>query len=206
MRLDSYLDDVREVERRTVLAERFTRTAKDLPVAPEGNPELFGDHLKILFDLTVLAYRGDLTRVFTLMYAKDLSGATYPDSGCRTGFHSASHHSNESSAVDDFALINTYHVKLFSQFVEHLAATPDGDGSLLGHSLLLYGSSMSNANEHNRSPLPIALLGGGGHGLRGNRHIVAPPQTPMTNLLLGVLDVFDVHEQKLGDSAGRITL
>ena len=140
------------------------------------------------------------------MYARDTSGATYPASGVRDGFHGASHHSNARARMDSFALINKYHVQMLAYFIGKLAATPDGDGTLLDHSMILYGSSMSNGNQHDHDPLPIVLVGGAGGKLEGNRHIMNPAHTPMSNLLLGMLDKLGVHQDSFGDSTGRLEL
>lgn len=206
VRLEGYQEDIREIERRLVLASHIDQSELAAPAPPAGDPQVFGDHLKLFFDLLVVAYRADLTRVFSLMYAKDLSGATYPESGTRLGFHIASHHSNLPGGIDEFAKINLYHAKLFNYFIERLRATADGDGNLLDHSLILYGSAMSNGNEHNRSPLPVLLAGRAAGRVKGNRHLVQAEHTPMSNLLLGMLDVFDIHQDRFGDSNGRITL
>jgi hypothetical protein len=208
-RVDGYLDDIREIERRiqTVL-DRNARSADPLtvPDAPVGTPEAFEEHLKLMFDLLTLAYQSETTRVGTLMFAKDLSPASYPASGNRGGFHGSSHHANVKERMDSFALINKYHVQMLSYFVGKLAATPDGDGTLLDHAMILYGSSMSNGNQHDHGPLPLVLLGGASGQLQGDRHLVAAPQTPMSNLLLSMLDKLGVHEDSFGDSTGRLEI
>jgi hypothetical protein len=208
-RLDGYLDDIREIERRikTVLdREAQAGGSQNVPEAPVGTPEAFEDHIKLMFDLLALAYQSETTRVATLMYAKDLSPASYPASGNRGGFHGASHHANVKANMDSFALINKYHVQMLTYFVEKLAKTADGDGTLLDHSLLLYGSSMSNGNQHDHDPLPIVLLGGASGQLEGNRHIVTPPHTPMSNLLLSMLDKLGVRRDSFGDSTGKLEI
>jgi hypothetical protein len=208
-RLDGYLDDIREIERRikTVLErEAQAGNKQDVPEAPVGTPEAFEDHIKLMFDLLALAYQSETTRVATLMYAKDLSPASYPASGNRGGFHGASHHANVKANMDSFALINKYHVQMLSYFIEKLAKIQDGDGTLLDHSMLLYGSSMSNGNQHDHDPLPIMLLGGASAQLQGNRHIVAAPHTPMSNLLLSMLDKLGVQRESFGDSTGKLEI
>jgi hypothetical protein len=205
-RVDGYLDDIREIERRIKTAEAQAGLSQDVPDAPVGTPEAFEDHLKLMFDLLALAYKSEITRVGTLMYAKDLSPASFPASGNRSGFHGASHHANVKANMDSFALINKYHVQMFAYLVDKLATTADGDGTLLDHSLLLYGSSMSNGNQHDHDPLPIVLVGGASGQVQGNRHIVTPQHTPMSNLLLGMLDKLGVRRDSLGDSTGRIEL
>ena len=156
--------------------------------------------------MQALAYRAEITRIMTLMYARDTSGATYINSGNRDGFHGASHHSNARAKMDSFALINRYHVQMLAYFIDKLQSTPDGDGNLLDHSVVLYGSSMSNGNQHDHDPLPIVLLGGASGALQGNRHIVTPAHTPMSNLLLSMLDKLGIHQDTFGDSTGKIEI
>jgi len=207
-RVDGYLDDIREIERRihTVLDRESSGARQNVPDAPVGTPETFDVHIKLMYDLLALAYQAEITRVGTLMYSKDLSPASYPESGNRSGFHGASHHANVKANMDNFALINKYHVQMLAYFLEKLAAAPDGDGTLLDHSMILYGSSMSNGNQHDHDPLPIILVGGASGKLEGNRHIVAPPKTPMTNLLLGMLDKLGVERDRFGDSTGKLEI
>ena len=208
-RVDGYLDDIREIERRikTVLDKNAQGGGQqNVPDAPVGTPEAFEDHIKLMFDLLLLAYQSEMTRVATLMYAKDLSPASYPASGNRGGFHGASHHANVKANMDSFALINKYHVQMLAYFIEKLSKTPDGDGNLLDHSMILYGSSMSNGNQHDHDPLPIVLLGGASGQLQGNRHIVTAVHTPMSNLLLSMLDKLGVRRDTFGDSTGRLEL
>jgi hypothetical protein len=208
-RMDRYLDDIREIERRvnTVIDRAGNGEEEtDVPDAPVGIPEDFDTHIKLMYDLLALAYQSEITRVATLMYAKDLSPASFPESGNRGGFHGASHHANVPARMDDFAVINNYHVAMLAYFIERLRNTPDGDGTLLDHSMILYGSSMSNGNQHDHAPLPIVLLGGGGGRLEGNRHIVTPENTPMANLLVGMLEKLDVRPDSLGDSTGLLAI
>jgi len=205
-RMEGYLEDIREIERRIKMAEAQSGASQQLPDAPVGTPETFDIHIKLMFDLLALAYKSDVTRVATLMFGKDLSPATYPESGNRSGFHGASHHANNKGNMDNFALINKYHVSMLAYFIDKLATTNDGDGSLLDHSMILYGSSMSNGNQHDHDPLPIVLVGGAGGKLEGNRHIVTPAKTPMSNLLLGMLDKLGVRKDSFGDSTGMLTL
>jgi hypothetical protein len=209
VRLDGYLEDIREIERRikTVLdREGQAGSKQEVPEAPVGTPEAFEDHIKLMFDLLALAYQSETTRVATLMYAKDLSPASYPASGNRGGFHGSSHHANNKANMDSFALINKYHVQMLAYFVDKLSKIPDGDGTLLDHSMLLYGSSMSNGNQHDHDPLPIVLVGHGTGNLGGNRHIVTPTHTPMSNLLLAMLDKLGVHRETFGDSTGKLNI
>jgi Protein of unknown function (DUF1552) len=205
-RMADYLDDVREIERRIQKAENQTPKDVKVPDAPVGIPEAFDDHFKIMFDLQTLAFQANITRVATMMYARDTSGAVYPQSGVRDGFHVASHHSNNRASMDKFALINRYHTSLLAYFIEKLSATKDGDGSLLDHSVILYGSSMSNGNQHDHDPLPVVIAGGASGRLQGDRHIVVPPHTPMSNLLLSVLDKLGIDQKSFGDSTGKLEI
>ncbi len=206
VRLDGYLDDIREIERRIKTAEAQAGQNQNVPDAPVGTPEQFEEHLKLMFDLLALAFKSEITRVSTMMFAKDLSPSSYPASGNRGGFHGASHHANVKANMDNFALINKYHVQMLAYFIDKLAATPDGDGTLLDHSMILYGSSMSNGNQHDHDPLPIVLVGGASGQLQGNRHIVTATHTPMSNLLLGMLDRLGIHKDSFGDSTGRVDI
>jgi hypothetical protein len=205
-RLGEYLDDVREIERRIEKAENQIPADLKLPEAPVGVPESFDEHFKIMFDLQVLAFRAEITRVATLMYARDTSGAVYPQSGIRDGFHVASHHSNNRANMDKFALINKYHVEMLAYFLDKLKSTPDGDGNLLDHSMVLYGSSMSNGNQHDHDPLPVVLAGGASGQLNGGRHMTYAPHTPMSNLLLTMLDKLGIQADKHGDSTGKLEI
>jgi len=205
-RMADFLDDVREIERRIQKAENQTSKDVKVPDAPVGIPEAFDDHFKIMFDLQALAFQANITRVATMMYARDTSGTVYPQSGVREGFHVASHHSNSRANMDRFALINRYHASLLAYFLEKLVSTPDGDGTLLDHSLILYGSSMSNGNQHDHDPLPVLVAGGASGALRGDRHIVAAPHTPMSNLLLSILGKLGVPQNSFGDSTGTIEI
>ena len=205
-RLGEYLDDVREIERRIQKAENQIPADLKLPEAPVGVPESFDEHFKIMYDLQVLAFRAEITRVATLMYARDTSGAVYPQSGIRDGFHVASHHSNNRANMDKFALINKYHVEMLAYFLDKLKSTPDGDGNLLDHSMILYGSSMSNGNQHDHDPLPVVLAGGGSGQLNSGRHMTYAPHTPMSNLLLAMLDKLGIHADKHGDSTGKLEI
>jgi len=203
-RLRDYLDEVREIERRVKQVDAQLSRPLDLPTAPVGIPAAFEDHLKLMFDLQVLAYKSEITRISTLMLARENSNAVYPATGVREGFHNASHHSNERKNMDQFAVINQYHVKMLAYFLGRLKATPDGDGTLLDHSMILYGSSLSDGNEHNFDPLPVVLAGGASGQLRGGRHLRHAPHTPMSNLLLTMLDKMGARVDAIGDSTGRI--
>ncbi len=205
-RLRDYLDEVREIERRVKQVDAQLSRQLDLPDAPVGIPAGFEDHLKLMFDLQVLAYKSEITRISTLMLARENSNAVYPATGVREGFHNASHHSNERKNMDQFAVINQYHIKMLAYFLGRLQATPDGDGTLLDHSMILYGSSLSDGNEHNFDPLPVVLAGGAAGQVRGGRHVRHAPHTPMSNLLLTMLDKMGARVDSFGDSTGRIEL
>jgi hypothetical protein len=205
-RLSEYLDDVREIERRIQKAEQQVPADLKLPEAPVGVPESFDEHFKIMFDLQVLAFRSEITRIATMMYARDTSGAVYPQSGVREGFHVASHHSNTRANMDRFALINRYHVEMLAYFLDKLKSAPDGDGSLLDHSMILYGSSMSNGNQHDHDPLPVVLAGGAAGQLKGGRHMQYAAHTPMSNLLLAMLDKLGIQADHHGDSTGKLEI
>jgi hypothetical protein len=205
-RLRDYLDEVREIERRVKQVDAQLSRQLELPDAPVGIPAAFEDHLKLMLDLQVLAYKSEITRISTLMLARENSNAVYPATGVREGFHNASHHSNERKNMDQFAVINQYHVKMLAYFLGRLQATPDGDGTLLDHSMILYGSSLSDGNEHNFDPLPIVLAGGASGQIRGGRHLRHAPHTPMSNLLLTMLDKMGARVDAIGDSTGRIEL
>jgi len=205
-RLSDYLDEVREVERRVHLVDSKLTDDLDLPEAPVGVPNDFEAHLDLMFDLQVLAFKSEITRISTLMLARENSNAVYPRSGIREGFHNSSHHSNERKNMDSFALINNYHVTRLASFLAKLEATPDGDGSLLDHAMILYGSSLSDGNEHNFNPLPIVLAGGASGRLQGGRHLRHAPDTPMSNLLLSMLHLLGVDQPDFGDSTGLIEI
>lgn len=204
-RLSDYLDEVREIERRVALIDaKLSEEGLEVPDAPLGIPNGFENHINLMFDLQVLAYKSDITRISTLMMAGEGSNTRFPASGVSEGFHNSSHHSNEQKNKDLFALINTYHINVLKGFFDRLAATPDGDGTLLDHSLIIYGSSMSDANEHNFDPIPMLLVGGANGLIEGGRHIMAEPHTPLANLYLGLLDKFGIQRDSFGNSTGKL--
>jgi hypothetical protein len=206
LRLDQYLSDVREIERRIKKASQQLSGDIKLPAAPVGIPANFEDHIKLMFDLQVLAWQADITRISTLLLAKELSAVSYPNSGVRDGFHTLSHHSNIKDNMDRFALINRYHVTIFTYLLDKLKSTPDGDGNLLDHSMVLYGSAMGDGNQHNHTPLPVVLVGHASGKLKGGRHLRNPERTTMSNLLLAMLDKLGVTQEKFGDSTGMMTI
>ena len=205
-RLGDFLDEVREVERRVDLVDSKLTADLDLPEAPVGVPGDFEEHLDLMFDLQVLAFKTEITRIATLMLARENSNRRFPRSGVSDGFHNASHHSNERRNMDAFARINHYHVALLASFLRKLEATPDGDASLLDNSMVLYGSSLSDGNEHNFDPLPVVLAGGAAGALEGGRHLRHAPQTPMSNLLLAMLHKLDVPVESIGDSTQALEI
>jgi len=204
-RLDEYAQDVREIERRLQIAKKAAVDAPAESTVPVGVPESFDEHIKLQFDLMALAFRGDITRVGTLLYARDLTSRNYPDSGTLTSFHGGSHHGEDPKRIKDYSVMNQYHVKMLAHFVEKLAKTQDGDGTLLDHSLIMYGTNMGNSNQHRHEDVPFLVLGGANGQLKGGRHLVYPSkQVPSGNLLLSVLDRFDIHMDSIGDSTGRL--
>ena len=205
-RLDEYLDHVREIERRIERAESLAHSHPDVPAEPVGVPESFEEHIALMFDLLAIALQADLTRVFTFMMAREVSQRTYPQLGVTEPHHSISHHGNRPAAIEGHTKVNVYHMTLFARFIERLQATADGDGTLLDHSLLVYGSGMSDGNGHTGAPLPTALIGRGVNRTKGNRHVSMPAQTPMANLLLSVAQAFDVETERFGVSTGTVPL
>jgi hypothetical protein len=204
LRLDQYLEDVREIERRLQIA---TKASTDTPAIamPYGVPESFDEHIKLQFDLLALAFQGDISRVGTLLYARDLTGRVYPESGTNISFHGGSHHAEDPGRVAQYARLNQYHVKTIAYFAEKLKAIREGDGTLLDHSLILYGSNMGNSNQHLHYDVPHVLIGGASGQLKGNRHLAFPSRTvPTGNLLLSILDFYGIHPESFGDSRGRI--
>jgi hypothetical protein len=205
-RLDQYLSDVREIERRIEKAGQQLSDDLDVPPAPTGAPPDVEEHIKLMIDLQVIAWQADITRVSTFLLAKELSNAVYPNSGIRDAFHILSHHSNVQQNKDKFAVLNMYHVALFAYFLDKLQSTPDGDGTLLDHSMVLYGSGISDGNQHNHTDLPVILAGGASGKLKGGRHISNPKNTPMANLLVAMLDTLGVPAEQFGDSTGRVSI
>jgi len=199
-RLDQYLTDVREIERRIERVGQQVSGNIEVPDAPTGIPQDFEDHIKLMFDLQVLAWQAEITRITTLLMAKELANTVYPNSGVRDSFHTLSHHSHNQDNKDRFAVLNNYHVGVFTYLLERLQATPDLDATLLDNSLVLWGSGMSDGNEHNHDPLPIVLAGGASGRLEGGRHMRNPSGTTMSNLLLAMLHMVGVEEEKFGDS------
>jgi len=205
-RVAEYLDTVREIERRIQLTEKQnSNSSLALPATPAGIPDDHQAHTKLMFDLMALAFQADVTRISTFMMAREVSYRTFPMLGISEGFHPASHHQNNADRLENLTKINTYHVTLLAHFLEKLRSTPDGDGNLLDHSLILYGSGMSNSNVHNHAPLPVLLAGGAAGKMKGGRHLKYPENTPMANLLLTILEKAGVPQESVGDSTGLLS-
>jgi len=205
-RLGEYLTYVREIERRIQRSEQRAEATPDVPNTPVGVPESYEEHVGLMFDLLALAYQTDMTRVFTFMMAREVSQRTYVNIGVTEPHHSISHHANRPAAIAGHARLNTHHVGLLAQFIERLKTTPDGDGSLLDHSVILYGSGMSDGNGHTGSPLPHVVVGNANGRIKGNRHISMPTGTPMANLLLNLAQVSGVEMERFGVSRGTVDL
>jgi hypothetical protein len=207
-RLDDYLEDVREIERRIqrIEAHNASGETRELPSAPIGVPDSYDEHVKLMFDLQTIAFAADVTRVFALKLSRDVSNRVYPSTGVTTGFHIASHHAEREDRILDLAKVNRYHVSLIPYLLEKLANTPDGDGNLLDNSLILYGSPMGNPNVHNHKRCPLFLAGHAGGRLKGNLHLKAADGTPMANAMLAVLQKLGVETDSFGDSTGPLDL
>jgi hypothetical protein len=205
-RLDDYATQVREIERRLAIAIQASTVAPENIEVPVGVPQTFDEHIKLQFDLLALAFQADITRVGTLLFARDLTGRTYPASDAPTsGFHGVSHHGEDPRRILDLAKINQYHVKMIAHLADRLAKVQEGDGTLLDHSMILFGSNMGNSNQHVHYDVPHVLIGGAAGKLKGGRHLAYPSkQVPTGNLLLSVLDKFDIHQDSIGDSTGRL--
>ena len=203
-KLSQYLDAVRDIERRIQMAE--AQRDRELPVVaqPAGIPDTVGEHATLMFDLMALAYETDLTRVVTFMLGREITGRTYAEIGVPDAHHPISHHQRDPEKLAKLTKINQYHVQLFAEFVDRLRTTPDGDGSLLDHAMIVYGAGMGDSNSHASTNLPI-LLAGGAAG-RGGRHVRYPEDTPLANLHLSLLDKMGVPIEKLGHSTGRLPL
>jgi hypothetical protein len=202
--LGEYLESVREIERRTQNAATGNLAGLVLPDTPGANSHSFDEHINLLMDLLALAYQGDLTRIFTFMMAPEVSEQTYSHIGVPDAFHALSHHANDPAKKDRLALIHHYHTAVFARFLDKLAKMPDGEGSVLDQSALLFGSNMSNSNAHNQYPLPTVIVGGAGGRIKGGQHIDFPERTPLANVLLTMLQRSNVNIDSLGDSTGAI--
>ena len=206
-KMDQYFNSIREVELRLQRIEAHNSESPTLGAGgtrPLGIPDNFEDHIHLMFDLQVLAFQADITRVTTLMIGREEGGRSYPQAGVPEGHHSISHHDNNPEKLAKLAKIDAYHVKQMAIFLGKLKQTPDGDVSLLDNSTILFGGGISNGNMHNHEHLPVVLGGGGAGQLKGGRHIVYKQDTPMSNLLRSVLDKAGVHTQTLGDATGML--
>jgi hypothetical protein len=207
-RMEQYLENIREIERRIQHVEQRNASgeARELAGAPTGVPDSYTDHVKLMFDLQVLALQSDMTRVFSFKMGRDASARVFPDSGVATGFHPASHHGNNPARVKEFAEINRYHVGLLPYLMEKLRTTMDGDSSLLEKTAIVYGSPMSDSNTHNHRRCPLIVLGGANGKLQGNLHVKAPDGMPMANAMLGLMHSLGMDDmQSFGDSSGEFT-
>ena len=203
--LESYLDTVREIERRIELASQRDLSGIDLPEAPIGELDAFDEQVRLLFDLIALAYRADLTRVASYFMVSEGTNRTYNHIGVSDSFHPVSHHANDLGRIEKLVRIQTWHMERFADFIGKMAAIPDGEGTLLDNSLFMYGSNMSNSDRHNGHPLPNILVGGGAGTMTGGRHIELPERTPIANLHLTVLGKTGVERDNFGDSTGVIS-
>jgi hypothetical protein len=204
-RLDQYATNIREIEQRIQRIEQRNRSgdARELPGAPAGVPDAWDEHVKIMFDLQLLAFTSDTTRVFSFKFGRDASGRVYPGSGVDAGFHNASHFGAAEEKIKQFALINKYHVSALPYFLEKLKATQEGDANLLDKTLILYGSPMANSNNHNHRNNPLIILGRGNGALQGGLHVKAENDTPMANVMLSVMHKLGMDDIKtFGDSTG----
>jgi len=202
--LDNYVETVREIERRVQLASSRDLSSIDVPEAPIGELNQFASQVDLLFDLIALAYQADLTRVASYIMVAEGTNRTYNHIGVSDSFHPVSHHANDLSRIEKLVKIQTWHVERFAAFIKKLSAIPDGEGSLLDHSMFLYGSNMSNSDRHNGHPLPTILVGGGNGALKGSQHIDLREPTPLANVHLTILDKINARQDSFGDSTGLI--
>jgi hypothetical protein len=202
-KIDEYLSSIREIERRIEKSEQDLTGLNPAIDKPTGIPVLYADYIKLMFDLQMVAFQTDLTRVVTMMMGREGSMRTYPEIGVPDPHHPLTHHRNNAEWIEKVTKINSLHMELFAGFIEKMKATPDGDGSLLDHSLIIYGSGLSDGNRHTHNDLPVLMVGRGG-GFKVGTHIAYPKDTPMTNLFLTLLDRMGVQEEKIGDSTGQI--
>jgi Protein of unknown function (DUF1552) len=202
-KLDEYLSAIREIEHRIEMAEQDLTGIRPEIDKPTGIPVRFADYVTLMFDLQVIAFQADLTRVVTMMLGREGSMRTYPEIGVADPHHPLTHHRGNADWIERVTIVNAHHMELFAGFIEKLKATPDGDGTLLDHAMVVYGSGLSDGNRHTHEDLPVLLAGRGG-GFRLGSHIVHPKDTPMTNLYLTLLDRIGVPAEKIGDSTGRV--
>src|SRR5579864_2509309 len=207
-RLSTYLDDVREIERRIQRIEKYNSSgeARALPAAPLGVPDSYEEHVKLMFDLQALAFMTETTRVSAFKMSRDVSTRVFPESGVKQPFHPCSHHQENPAKIAEFAKLNRYHVSLVPYFLNKLKSTPDGDGNLLDHSVVLYGSPLGDSNVHNHKRVPIFLAGHANGQLKGNLHVRAKDSTPMANILLTIAHKLGVDVESFGDSNGEVAI
>jgi hypothetical protein len=205
-RLTDYLDNVREIERRIQAIEKFnlSNTERAVPTAPVGVPESWDEHVRLMLDLKVAAFTSEATRVTALKLSRDVSDRVFAESGNTTPFHSSSHHADTPTGIDSFAKINKYHISLIAYFLDKLKNTPDGDGNLLDHSLVLYGSAMGNSNVHGHKQVPMMLAGHASGSVKGNLHLRCKNETPQANILLTMMHKLGVPLETIGDSTGLL--
>ena len=203
-RVSDYLESVREVEQRVERLATSKSMQMNLPNAPQGVPDQFGDHLDALFDMIALAWQSNQTRVASFMLAKEVSMRTYPNLQITEAFHPLSHHGGDASKIERLVQIQNYHTQVFAKFIKKLSTTQDGDGTLLDHSIILYGSNMSNSDLHNNDPLPSVVMGRGYGRIKGGQHLKYPQDTPHANLLLTLLERAGLPYEKLGNSSGLL--
>jgi hypothetical protein len=206
VKVDEYAEAVRDVERRIQKAEEQHETELPSMEQPQGVPAIFEDHLALMLDLQRLALQSDLTRVISFMISKEQSARPYPQIGVPEAHHPLSHHDNHPELIEKMSKINRYHTELFSQYLAKLRATPDGDGSLLDHMTILYGSGISNSTRHSGDNLPLVVVGGGAGRLQGGRHLTYTDKPSMANLLVTLMDKLDVPVEKLGGSTGALPI
>jgi hypothetical protein len=205
-KVDEYAESIRDVERRIQKAEEQRDMELPAMEQPEGAPPVFEDHLALMLDLQALAFQSDLTRVISFMLSKEQSARPYPQIGVPEAHHPLSHHNNVPELVAHMSKINRYHTQLFSKYLTKLRATPDGNGSLLDHMTILYGSGISNSTKHSGDNLPLLLVGGGAGRLKGGRHLQYSGNPTMANLLVTLLDKLDAPVERLGGSTGKLPL
>jgi hypothetical protein len=208
IRLTDYLDNVREIERRIQAVEKRNDSGepRELPTAPRGIPDSFADHVKLMFDLQMLAFKSDVTRIFSMKLGRDGSNRVYPESGSNGAFHIVSHHGDKPDRIRELAQINTYHVSLLTHLLQQLKDTPDGDGTMLDNSVVIYGSPMGNPNQHNHKRVPFLIAGHAGGALKGGIHLKAKNSTPLSNVMLSLLHTLGHDDLKsFGDSEGTFS-
>jgi len=207
-RFDDYTENIREIERGIAKIEQQNSSgaARELPMAPIGVPDNWAEHVKLMFDLTTVAFVANITHVSAIKLSRDVSGRAFPECGVTAGFHSASHHGSTGPRVVQFATINKYHVSTLAYLIEKLKKTNDGDGTLLDHSLVVYGSPMGDSNLHNHKRVPLILLGHANGVLKGRNHVLTADGTPAANMYLTLLRRLGINEESFGDSTGELEL